>query len=250
MSDDVFSQTGNEGDGQTNAISELVGEGKKFSTLEDLAKGKQQADQFIEQLQNENKLAREKLAELESSTVKEQTIADLIQTVKATNEQATEEGDKPISEDRLSKMVRDIMEGESEAQTRATNRARANKAVLEKVNGDVEAAKSYLAETAKQLGTSVDTLTSLSESSPTAFLKLIESGAPNTGSQSTQSIGAAANTGSLEGTAKADVIDGAHTKHYYDRLKADLGPAKYWNDTKIQSQYLKDATKLGDRFNQ
>ena len=250
MSDDVFGQTtGPTGDSAGSAVSELVGEGKKFGTIEELAKGKLEADQFVEQLQNENKLAREQLSQLEQSTVKDKTIADLIASVKKTNDQATEEGNQPISEDSLSKMVREIMDGESEAQTRATNRARADKAVLDRVSGDVEAAKSYVAEKAKELHMSVDDLRALSERSPSAFLKLIGS-EPNTGSQSTSAIPGAANTGAFEGTAKQDVIDGAHTKFYYDKLKADIGIAKYWNDSKIQAAYLKDATLLGDRFNQ
>ncbi len=250
MSDDIFSQDkGNEGAPTDNVVAQLVGEGKKFATIEDLAKGKQEADQFIEQLQNENKLAREQLTELESRKAKEASVADLVDAVKKANEQATEEGDQPISEDRLSTMVREIMEGEHEAQTRADNRARANKAVLDKVQGDVEAAKSYVAERAKELNMSVENLETLSENSPSAFLKLIEA-EPNTGSQSSTALPNAANSQTFESTIKQDVIDGHHTKAYYEKLKAELGPAKYWNDSKIQGQYTKDAMALGDRFNQ
>ena len=251
MSEDVFGKTDDQSEGESNdnPLLQLVGDGKKFATVDELARGKLEADQFIEQLQNENKLAREQLTELESKKAKEASVADLVDAVKNANKQATEEGNQPISEDRLSTMVREIMEGESEAQTRATNRARANKAVLDKVSGDVEAAKSYVAEKAKELNMSVDNLQALSEESPSAFLKLIGS-EPNTGSQSAASLPGAANSGSFESGAKQDVVDGVHTKHYYDKLKADLGPAKYWNNTKIQAQYLKDATALGDRFNQ
>ena len=44
-------------------------------------------------------------------------------------------------------------------------------------------------------------------------------------------------------------VDGHRTKAYYTKLKAELGPAKYWRDTKIQGAYHKDAMALGDRFN-
>ena len=230
-------------------MQELVGEGKKFATVEELARGKLEADKFIEQLQNENKLTREQMAELETKSVKEHTIADLIKTVQKANEKATEEGGQPISEDRLSKMVREIMDGEYEAQTKASNRARANKAVLDKVGGDVEAARSYVAERAKELNMSVESLEALSEDSPTAFLKLIGS-ETKTGSQSVSGIPNDKSTIAIDGKTKVDVIEGHHTKHYYDKLKEQLGPAKYWNDTKIQGQYLNDAMALGDRFNQ
>jgi len=252
MSDDVFAQTEGAGDddaGTRSYVADLVGEGKKFQTVDELAKGKLEADQFIEQLKKENALVREQMAELESKKVKETSVNDLMEAIKKTNAQAEAEGNQPISEEALRKTVGEIMEGRLEEQTRAENRARANKAVLDKVQGDVEAARSYVAERAKELGMSVERLQTLSEDSPSAFLKLIDS-KPTSGSQSTAAIHGAANTANFEGRAKQDVIDGHHTKHYYDRLKADLGPAKYWNDTKIQAQYMKDATALGDRFNQ
>lgn len=251
MSDDVFSQTegaGNDDAGNASAVAELVGEGKKFATIEELAKGKLEADAFIEQLQNENKLTRQQIAELEQKKAKEASVADLVDAVKQANSKADEEGNQPISEDALSKMVREIMEGESEAQTKASNRAKANKAVLDKVDGDVEAAKSYVAEKAKELGTSVERLQTLSEDSPTAFLKLIEA-QPNTGSQSTSAL-PGNQSASFDSRVPQMEIDGHKTKAYYDKLKQDIGPAKYWNDTKIQAAYLKDATALSDRFNQ
>ena len=252
MSDDIFSQTKGAGDDDAasrSVVADLVGEGKKFQTIEDLAKGKLEADQFIEQLQNENKLARQQLTELEEKKIKERSVSELVDAVKNANKTATEEGNQPISEESLSNMVREIMQGEHEAQTRATNRARAQKAVLDKVNGDVEAAKSYLAESAKALNMSVDDLQSLSETSPSAFLKLVDS-APSTGSQSASALHSGKNTMSMEGSAPQDVVDGHRTKHYYNKLKEQLGPAKYWNDTKIQYQYAQDAAALGDRFNQ
>jgi len=54
MSDDVFStQTGDQT--SKTSLEELVGEGKKFKTVEDLAKGKLEADSFIAQLEGELK---------------------------------------------------------------------------------------------------------------------------------------------------------------------------------------------------
>jgi hypothetical protein len=43
-------------------------------------------------------------------------------------------------------------------------------------------------------------------------------------------------------------IDGHKSKAYYAKLKAEIGPAKYWNDIKIQGQYAKDAMALRERF--
>ena len=252
MSDDVFSQTtgaGNDEAATRSPLVELVGEGKKFQTVEELAKGKLEADRFIEQLQSENKAVREQMAELESKKMKAATVSDLIDTVNKANSQAEAEGKPPISEEDLRKTVGEIMEGRLAEQTKAENRARANKAVLDRVQGDVEAAKSYIAEKAKELNISVDNLQTLSEESPSAFLKLIEA-APTSGSQSVSGLHSTVNNARLDSSVPQMEVDGHRTKAYYTKLKAELGPAKYWNDVSIHKQYMKDATALGDRFNQ
>ena len=243
MSEDVFAQT--EGVSES-ALQQLVGEGKKFETIEDLAKGKMEADAFIERLEGENKLTREEMAELEVKAQKQHTISELIETVKKTNEQGIKEGNQPISKDDLSNMVKSIMDGEHEQQTKALNRKQANQAVLDKVNGDVEAARTYVAERARQLNTSVEKLQALSEDSPTAFQTLMDVN-QSTGSQGITAI-PGAQTGSMQ-SERETVIDGHKTKAYYDNLKREIGSSVYWNDSKIQGQYYKDAVALGDRFN-
>ena len=54
MSDDAFSTNTPTGDTNPSPLAELVGDGKKFQTVEDLAKGKQESDAFIVKLQDEN----------------------------------------------------------------------------------------------------------------------------------------------------------------------------------------------------
>jgi hypothetical protein len=251
MTDDVFAQTEGQPEGTTSIpdaspLAELLGEDKKFKTIDDLAKGKLEADKFIEQLQGELKTVREQMAELEDSATKSATVTDLVDAVKNANKQVDEEGNQPISEEQLQGMVESIMEGRHEKQTRLANFQQANQAVLDKFNGDVEAARTYTAERAKQLGLSVDKLRTLGEESPSAFQQLMETKS-STGSQS---VAALPEVNVERGSpSSAEVIDGHHTKAYYDRLKKDLGPSKYWNDTKIQGQYFKDANALRDRFN-
>jgi hypothetical protein len=247
MSEDVFTQT--EGDKTGSALEQLVGEDKKFKTVEDLAKGKLQADAHIEQLEGETKLVRDKLAELEGADEKEATVAELLKAVREHQKvQGDEEGDK-LSDEDLSKKIREVMQGETEAQTRAKNRGKANQAVLDKMNGDVEAARIYLAERAKQLGMSPEALAELGETSPEAFTKLVEV-EQSTGSQGITGLPGGADTGASLGTDKPMEIDGHKTKAYYDKLKASLTPLEYWTDPKLQGQYYKDAMALGDRFNQ
>ena len=113
---DVFDATtvSNEGG---SALDQLVGEGKKFKTIEDLAAGKLKSDQHVEQLEGENKVAREKVAELEGASDQSATVADLIKAVRS-NPEGAPEGDKPISEEALAEKIKNIMQGETDEQTR------------------------------------------------------------------------------------------------------------------------------------
>jgi hypothetical protein len=242
MSDDLFSQDPVE---SGSLVEQLVGEGKKFATIEDLAKGKLEADKFIEQLETENKLTREQMIEVEAAKDKQATIAELIQTVKDANKQDPE-GNNQMSEEDLSKKIRDILQGEKVLSTREANRQRAVQAVLDKMKGDVEAAKSYVAEQGKKLGMSVEDLRTLSETSPDAFHRLMET---NPSTVATQGITSIQGVSQPTGTSP-HIVDGHRTKAYYNALKKEMGTAKYWQDSKIQGQYTQDAVALGSRFNQ
>jgi hypothetical protein len=248
MTDDVFSQTkGNESKGHDNSpLADLVGDDKKFKSLDDLANGKLEADKHIETLEGELKQVRTQMAELEEQANKSKTVSDLVDAVKKAN-RAEQEGNQPVSEEQLQEMVASIMDGRHEKQTRLANYQQANQSVLDKFNGDVEAARTYTAERARQLGITTDKLKALGEESPSAFKQLMEVPS-STGSQGVVAVPEVQMPGGGS-PAHQEVVDGHHTKAYYDRIKRDMGPSKYWNDTKIQHQYYRDALALGDRFN-
>ena len=239
---DVFDST-KTGEKDSSALTELVGEGKKFTTNEELAKGKLESDAFIEQLQGENEQVRKQLADKESNDDKTATVAELIKAVREQSiQEGSPEGTPSLSEEELGKKIKTIMQGETDAQTRATNREQANQSVLDKVNGDKDAAVVYLTERAKQLNMTVAGLTELGEVSPEAFTKLMDTVPPS----GPQSIAALPNQGQPVVTETS--VDGHHTKAYYTALKKELGPQRYWNSSRIQGQYYKDALALGDRF--
>ena len=229
-----------------STLDSLVGDGKKFADANELAKGKQEADSFIEQLQGELKGVREDLSTLESKSEKSQTVADLIKAVQESQQQ--EPGDNnQMSEEDLSNKIKDIMQGVSDTSTKAQNLDKGKTLVLKKVNGDIEAAKVFVAERAKQLSMTTDALTALSEVSPDAFAKLIDID-PSTVTKSITTLDGT-NTATLDAASPQTLVDGHNTKAYYDALKKEMGIGKYWSDTKVQNQYFKDAEALGDRFN-
>ena len=240
---DVFSS---DQGAQESTLDSLVGDGKKFADANELAKGKQEADSFIEQLQGELKGVREDLSTLEVKSEKSKTVAELIQAVQDSQKQ--EPGDtNQMSEEDLSNKIKDIMQGVSDTSTKVQNRDKGNELVLKKVNGDIEAAKAFVAERAKQLSMTTDALAALSEVSPDAFAKLIDVD-PSTITKSITSLDGT-NTETLDAASPQTLVDGHNTKAYYTALKKEMGVGKYWKDTKVQNQYFKDAEALGDRFN-
>jgi hypothetical protein len=245
---DVFDNTATEGNVTPSPLTELVGEDKKFKTVEDLAKGKQESDAFIEKLQQENKEALDELARVQGKNEDGKTVSELIAALKESNK-AADDGKPALSEEDLEKKVRDIMQGDSAEATAKQNREEGNKLVLEKVGGDVDAAKTYLADRAAALKMSVDQLRSLSESSPAAFAELM--GIKRTATPSKGIVDIKAGTdGEFLPAATPLQVDGHNTKAYYDALKKEMGVARFLGDHKLQNAYLKDAMALGDeKFN-
>lgn len=228
-----------------NVLDELVGPGKKFATVEDLAMGKHKSDQFIEKLLAEQKEALDALGKLESDSTQQKTIADLIAEVrgKGTDD---DKGNQPLTDEELQEKIRSIVRGDSEAQTRDKNRDLGNKLVLGRVNGDAEAAKLYIAERAKQLGLKAERLVELSEESPTAFAKIMEIDTSTSHQKGIADLHGS-NTQFL-GTGPQMEVEGRKTKAWYDLQRKEMGTVKFLSNTKMQLAYLKDAEALGERF--
>lgn len=242
---DIFNT--DQGDETANALEELVGDGKKFADNEALAKGKIESDNFIEQLQKEKQEALEALTEAQKETGAKHTIADLMDAVRATQEA---EGDdtKPLSEEDFQEKVRAIVERDSAKVTSQSNRDAGNALVLQKFDGNVEAAQAHVAERAKALGTTVEKLRELSGESPALFAKAMEIESKSTASHSTTGLPGSVDTKNLNPDVVME-IDGHNTKAFYDAQKKEMGVRKYLDDHKLQNKLMADALALGERFN-
>ena len=246
MTDDVF--TGDQEGGNESTLEALVGEGKKFATVELLAAGKAEADAHIAKLETEAAENKDAFDKLQKEKGTEYTVADLMKAVQDANVSKGSTDDKPLSEEQLQEVVRSMMKDESTATTKAGNRAQGNKLVLAKVDGNVEAAKALVTERAAQLGLSPARLAELSEESPDAFANLMGL---------TASTGSSTGTVGLQGT-KADgntgpvlEIEGHKTKSYFDAKRKEMGNAKFLNDIPLQVELQKCSQALGlERFNQ
>ncbi len=234
--------------GDPSPLTELVGEGKKFATVDDLAKGKQESDAFIVKLQEENKQALDALEEAQGKSKDSATVSELLQAVKDSQNKAPDDKTPQLSEADLVNLVKTTLQGENASATAEANRKEANALVLQKVGGDEVAATAYVAERAKALGITPERLGELSEESVSAFATLVGLTPTQTPTKGISDLPSAITPASVPLVIKE--IDGHRTKAHYDVLKKDMGTMKFLQDKSIQIAMMKDAQALGmERFN-
>lgn len=168
----VFESDGNQS--TQNALEALVGEGKKFRDVEDLAKGKLESDNYIEQL-------KAQLAEAQTKATEAKTVEELLAKI---NEQRTPpvtnvsaEANQPakpaVTADDLAEKVREELSKINQTNQVAQNVAEVTKKLLE-VYGTEDAANAYIKARATELGVSVDFLQDVAAKSPKAFYDTIK----------------------------------------------------------------------------
>ena len=139
------------------------------------------------------------------------------------------------------------MKGEKASDTADANRSKGNELVLQKVDGNVEAATALVAERAKSLGLTPEKLAELSEDSPDAFAKVMgletNSEPPLKGTVSLPKSNVPFN----EEVAIME-IDGHKTSAWFSAQRKEMGTKKYLNNNRLQNQLMRSAQELGDRF--
>ena len=154
-------------------ISELVGEGKKFKTVEDLAQGKLQSDIHIKRLEEEAKILRDQVAAAKS-------VEDVLEAIKAN---AAHEGTPPanheeegkvvlppsgLTAEQVAKIVAEQIQGSETAKQKEANRVKAN-ALMTKMFGEKAKEKFEAKATSPELRA---TLVQLAEINPEEFANL------------------------------------------------------------------------------
>lgn len=149
-------------------VEDLVGEGKKFKTIEDLAKSKIEADAFIETLKSENAQFK---AQIKTQEQMEETIKALTKPKEQPAPNApTERVEEKVPD--LSQRIKAELESvEREKILRNNVETVANKLV--EVYGSEEKAKEVVNNLAKELGVSTKWLMDSAAASPKAFFKQV-----------------------------------------------------------------------------
>lgn len=158
-----------------SVIEQLVGEGKKFKDTEALARGKMEADTYIETLKKE-------LAAKEAELAKQNHAAELLEELRRSKaKEPTPDDDDGVPQNRdntksdkgdvdFKALVKEVLSEQDTEQRVAKNVALVNE-TLTKMWGDK--AQDQLKAKAAELGVSMDFLKSTAGTSADAFFRLI-----------------------------------------------------------------------------
>jgi len=155
--------------GSTSSVFEtLVGEGRKYSDPEALAKSRIHADEHIKRIEEENAKLKEENAK---ARAREELLAELKQQQGA--DQAPAHTDTPgesITADQIDKRIREALM-ETDATKRAQENIEAASAAIYSVYG--EKSSEFIAKKAAELGVSTDFLMQTAAQSPKAALSVL-----------------------------------------------------------------------------
>ena len=209
-------------------LSALVGDGKKFKTVEDLAKSKLEADMFIDQLKDELQGIRK---ELETRLRAEDAI-DALKKPKSDPSPVTAADLLP----EINKVVKETLSQVEKDKFAFENVREANNYVIEKMGGKAEA-EAFVMKKADELGVPLEWFKDMAARSPKALystLGLDAAPAPaQTGTKG--NVNTMAKDKDSPNTAKG-------SKAYYESMRKEK-PAIYWS-APVQKEIF-EATKKG-----
>jgi hypothetical protein len=227
----------------SSVLGDLVGEGRKFNDVEALAKGKLEADSFIEQMKQEN-------AALKSDLEKQAYRLGVADQLRETASESTAELSDPNNNNGGTSSTANTQLNSSEANIESLVEqtlkkreqegfAKSNIALveseLEKSYG-TEAA-SAVQQKASELGLPMAELQGMAAKSPSAFMQLMGKPAPQLSPIIQGSIRTEGST--MQASSTQDFA-------FYQKLRRENSKLYYKPST--QRQMMADADRLGDNF--
>lgn len=221
----------------TSFVDQLVGEGKKFRDIEELAKGKLEADRYIEELRSKtpSEEINHKLEELITRLSATNKNNDQNSQTDTNTQVNTSDGGKPkptLDAESVEALVQKALKESQSASIRQKN--------LETVEAALEAhygekSNSSVVSKARELGMSVSRLQEIAEESPSAFYNLMGMNTrQNTGTTFNPSVNGEARTPS--GTTPAE----NERWSYFKKLKKE-DPKKFYSS-------MSDIERLIDKY--
>jgi len=239
---DVFKDDPDRIDEEKNYLEELVGENKKFKSTEDLARGKAEADAFI------NKLTKE-MEDLRIEVEKRKTVEEIADQLrrredKALSNQDNQDGEpepkrlnSEITKEDVERLLEEkLAKSQHESKTQ-TNLKAVNDMLTEKLGS---AAGRVIRERANGLGVSIDYLEGLARENPKVFFRLIDL------DSQPQQVRNSLPRDSLNTAGTTSLGDTERTDSYYRKMFEKEPKLRF--DKKINVQMHKDAQRLGEKF--
>lgn len=235
MTADVF----NDGTVAQPSVDNLVGEGKKFKTVDDLVKGKVEADAFIDQLQKQIEGLR---AEVDAKATAEQQLAqlknELAQRQVAPAQPRVSTGPALTASD-IEALVERTITSRDRNRTASQNIEEANTQAIRYFGSQEAAAKAVQAAAAKR-NISVTKLKEIAAESPTTFAELV--GVPSTPTAQTVGSFVQPSSGAPD-KEHVSLQEKPGTYEFAEHIRR-TDPRKYWTP-KFQQMYVWEATKAG-----
>jgi hypothetical protein len=230
--------------GQTTpeiTVDQLVGEGKKYANMDELAKAYMNADQFIGQLKTETEGLR---TELNQRVAAETLFEKIVQArPEPSPPVAAPKEDPPVGDPNqtsvdLAQVVREQLLVREQEKTIQQNADEVTNRMIKEFGSEDKAHQVVLAK-AQELGVSIEFLQDVAVKSPKAFYQTL--GLTTTPTSVPSVSRGDVNTAAL-GTTSNGGASTYGTKEYFDALRRD-NPSKYWTPA-IQNQIFK-ATQDG-----
>lgn len=229
MTDQVTNNTPDATSASDEALSELVGEGKKYATKEAALASILPAQKHIETLETELRTLREK----EESS---RTIEEVLEAVRSA--QAAQTGDTSSDPEDLIAIISSVVEQKSKEQLLADRRKQAD-TFLKQLYG--EKAEEVKAKKAAELGVGVEFLDSIAATSPKAFEAYFQ--APSSNNQT--NVAPTQSTVNIPASGAGTVKEGS--ARWYSQQRKEKGMDWYLSKD-VQLAMMKDKERLGKEF--
>lgn len=223
----------------TNPLETLVGEGKKFATVDDLAKGKLEADAFIERLTQEQAQLRADLGRVQNADQQLIELRAEVQALRAAKPEASKDNtSSPLTVDGIKALVAETITRAERDRTVEQNINAANASMVD-FYGDVNKASTAVQAKAAELGLSMEALKDIAAKSPSAFQKIIlgDAKVPNVQPLDSKSV----NNESPRPVVGGRVAQEG-TKEYFEEIRKK-NPKLYWSPSMQQKVF--QAAKAG-----
>jgi hypothetical protein len=237
---------------EKNYLEDLVGEGKKYASVEDLARSRIEADQFIERLKGENQGIREELktrATLEAFMDRMEQQKPVSQV--AENQQSTTQNTPPaenageqISQEKLESLLEKKLSEREQQSTQTRNLQQVTEQLQKHFGADFQR---HLKQKASELGLGEDFLDGLAKTQPRAFTALLGIDGEPSQKPEDQMFNQTAPVTQQNTTAqRLGTPVGLKNKAYFDKIKRD-DPDRYWS-VSVQNELHREALAQAEDF--